>query len=166
MPACAGSEPAIKVGELGESDTPIFLVLSDQLQRVRNVREREAGAATARRPEARVCVAFLPDGAYGGVAPVPGHIVNRLQQEQSGADITFDIVSSYECLAHYTRDDGPFTAEPSDVLIYAGAAEGQCGNWIGGSSGRETIQYELEIEGGIARLSGGERCVRQYWIRT
>lgn len=166
LSGCAGSGATIKVGEFSENDTPIYLVLSDQLQRVRNVRERQASSGAARRSEARVCVGFLPHGTYGGIAPVPADIVDRLQHDQSSADIKLDIVSSYECLAHYTRDDGPFTAEPSDVLSYAGAAQGQCGDWIGGSSGRETIQYEVEIEGGVARLSGGERCVRQYWVRT
>jgi hypothetical protein len=166
LSGCVGSDAAIKVGEFSDTDTPIYLVLSDQLQRVRNVREREASSGTARRSEVRVCAGFLPQGTYGGIAPVPDEIVDRLQQDQSSAEFEFEIVSSYECLAHYTRDDGPFTAEPSDALIYAGAERGRCGDWIGGSSGRETIQYEVEIEAGVARLSGGERCVHQYWVRT
>jgi hypothetical protein len=166
LSACAGSNPTIKVGEFSDNDTPIYLVISDQLQRVRNVREREAGGGTARRSGARVCLGFLPQGKYGGIAPVPAEIVDRLQRDQSSAEIKFDIVSSYECLAHYTRDDGPFTAESSDALVYAGAEKGRCGEWIGGSSGRETIQYEVEIEAGVARLSGGERCAYQYWVRT
>ena len=167
LSACAGSGATIKAGEFAENDTAIYLVLSDQLQRVRNVRAREAGSGTIRRPEARVCVAVLPDGKYGGIAPVPSHIVDRLQQDQSSAEFKLEVVSSYECLAHYTRDDGPFTAEESDVLSYVGEEpQGQCGKWIGGTSGRETIQYDVEIEGGVARLTGGHRCVQQYWIRT
>jgi hypothetical protein len=118
-------------------------------------------------PEARVCLGVLPQGAYGGIAPVPTYIVDRLRNDQSDVDIKLDIISSYECLAHYTREDGPFTAEESDALSYAGPEpSGQCGKWIGGSSGRETIQYDIEVENGVAQLSGGHRCVHTYWIRT
>jgi hypothetical protein len=114
-----------------------------------------------------MCVGVLPQGTYGGIAPVPSYIVHRLREDQSNADVKLDVVSSYECLAHYTRDDGLYTAEESDALSYAGADPmGQCGKWFGGTSGRDTLQYDVEIESGVARLSGGHRCVHQYWIRT
>jgi hypothetical protein len=167
LSACAGPAATIKADEFGEYDTATYLVLSDQLQRVRNVRAREASNGSIDRPEARVCVAVLPQGTHGGVAPVPSDVVDRLRADQSSKDVKLEIVSSYECLAHYTRDDGPFTAEESDVLSYAGEDRfGQCGKWFGGTFGRETIQYDVEVEGGVARLSDGQRCVRQYWIRT
>ena len=114
-----------------------------------------------------MCVGVLPQGTYGGIAPVPNDIVDRLRGDQAKVDVKLDIVSSYECLAHYTREDGGFMAEESDALSYAGPEpSGQCGEWIGGTSGRETIQYNIEVESGVARLSGGHRCVHQYWIRT
>jgi hypothetical protein len=161
--ACTGSGATIRAGELSENDTATYLILSDQLQRVRNVRAREASAS----PEARVCVGILPQGAYGGIAPVPNDIVDRLRDDQAKVDIKLDIVSSFECLAHYTREDAGFTAEESDALSYAGPEpSGQCGKWIGGTSGRETIQYDIAVESGMARLSGASRCARQYWVRT
>jgi hypothetical protein len=161
--ACVGSDASIRAGELDESDTATYLILSDQLQRIRNVRAREASA----NPETRVCLGVLPQGTYGGIALVPDYVVDRLRADQSNVDIKLDIVSSYECLAHYTREDAGFAPEESDALSYAGPEpSGQCGEWIGGTSGRETIQYDIEVEGGVARLSGSSRCVRQYWIRT
>ncbi|HJT11992.1 MAG TPA: hypothetical protein VJ790_05185 [Dongiaceae bacterium] len=167
LSACAGPSATIKADEFGDYDTATYLILSDQLQRVRNVRAREATGGSIQNPEARVCVGVLPQGRYGGIAPVPSHIVDRLQQDQSSAEVQLDVVSSYECLARYTRDDGPFTAEESDTLSYAAEEpQGQCGQWIGGTFGRETIHYDIEIDGGVARLTGGHRCVHQYWIRT
>ncbi len=167
LSACAGPSATIKADEFGEYDTATYLVLSDQLQRVRNVRARGASTGSIQTPEARVCVGVFPQGKYGGIAPVPSYIVDRLRQDQPSAEIELDVVSSNECLAHYTRDDGPFAAEESDVLSYAAEEpQGQCGKWIGGTFGRETIQYDVEIEAGVARLSGGHRCVHQYWIRT
>jgi hypothetical protein len=144
-----------------------YLILSDQLQRIRNVLEQKARSGSVPRPEVRVCVGVLSQGTHGGIAPALSYIVDRLRGDQAKADIRFDVVSSFQCLAHYTRDDGPFMAEESDVLSYAGEDRlGQCGRWFGGTSGRDTVEYELEIENGVAHLSGGHRCGRQYWIRT
>jgi len=103
LSACAGPSAAIKADEFGDYDTATYLILSDQLQRVRNVRAREATGGSIQNPETRVCVGVLPQGRYGGIAPVPSHIVDRLQQDQSSAEVPLDAASSYECLAHYTR---------------------------------------------------------------
>lgn len=167
LPACAGPDATVGADEFGEQDTATYLILSDQLQRVRNIRARETSSGLIAKPEARVCVGTLPQGTYGAIAPVPGYIVDRLREDQSKADIKLDVVSSYECLVHYTRDDGPYIAEESDVLSYAGEDRlGQCGRWFGGMSGRQPVAYDVEIESGVARLSGGRRCGRQRWIRT
>jgi len=167
LSACAGSDATIPAGEFGESDTASYLILSDQLQRVRDVRAREMSNGSITGPEARVCVGVLPQGTHGGIAPVPSDIVDRLRADQFNADINLDVVSSYECLAHYTREDGVYEAEESDALSYVGPEPwGQCGKWIGGTFGRETLQYDIEVKDGVGRLSGGRRCVHQYWIRT
>jgi hypothetical protein len=159
--ACADPDVSVRANDFGEEDTASYLILSDQLQRVRNVLKKPAG----------VCMGTLPNGRYHGIALVPSHVVERLKTEQENAEIPLDIASTYECLAHYVRDKGPFTPERSDILAVAGRGGGPCGDWLGGLYNQGNIDrsvgYNVEVIGGVARLMGGRRCARSLqWYRT
>jgi len=173
--ACTGPTASIKAGDFSEADTAYYLILSDQLQRVRNVQEattrgtQNSAAATM----LRVCVGVMPYGP-GVIEPVDPVIVDRLRSDQANDPIKLDVVSSVECLAYYVRDAGSVTAEDSDTLSYAGVGnlsvflndEG-CGAWFGGGIDRGAVEYDVEIEDGVATLTGGRACAsHSYWVRT
>ena len=97
--------------------------------------------------------------------------VTALRNDAAKEEIKIDVVSSTECLAHYTSDEEPFAAEASDNLAYAGYDPGgKCGDWIGGAwdglHGREQ-EYRIEVDGGVVELGGGHGCAGYgHWIRT
>jgi hypothetical protein len=114
---------------------------------------------------------MFPNGQYHGVALVPSHVVNGLNEEQANADIRLEIASTYECLAYYMRDKAHFTPERSDILAFTGLYNGPCGKWLGGmydqSSLDRGVQYNVEVENGVARLTGGRGCARSLqWYRS
>ena len=161
LAACADPDVSITATEFDENDTASYLVLSDQLQRIRNVLKKPVS----------VCMGVFPNGQYHGVALVPGHVVDRLNKEQASADIRLDIASTYECLAYYTRDKGSFAPERSDILAFTGLYDGPCGRWFGGMYNQGNldrgVQYNVEVENGVARLTGGRGCGRSLqWYRS
>ena len=161
LAACATPDASIKADEFSDTDTATYLILSDQLQRIRNVLKKPA----------TVCAGALPDGRYHGLSPVPQSIIDRLQAEQASAGIHLNVVSSFECLAHYVRDKGPFTPEPTEILAFAGAGAGSCGEWFGGMYDQgnldRSVNYDVVVEDGVARLTGGRGCAStQMWYRT
>ena len=158
---CADPTVSIKVTGLSEQDTATYLILSDQLQRVRNVLKKPA----------TVCIGTFTSGRYDGIAPVPPYVMDRLQGEQASAEVRLSLVSSFECLAHYVRDKGPFTPEATDILAYAGAGGGPCGAWSGGMYNQGNldrgVDYDMVVENGVARLTGGRGCAPSLrWYRT
>src|SRR5262245_50938425 len=172
--ACTQPSATIKAGEFSEPDTAYYLILSDQLQRVRSVHEATTrGSQPAEATTLRVCVGVMPYGR-STIEPADLAIVDRLRSEQADEQVKLDVVSSFECLAQYTHDDEPITAEYSDSLSYAGAGnlsyfqdEEGCGAWFGGSSDRGAVEYNVEVEDGVATLTGGRLCAAySYWVRT
>lgn len=167
--ACVGTNTVIKADEFGDADTATYLILSDQLQRVRNVREAAVRSGSLASEAARICVGLVLHGPRRGVlAPVDGAVVDRLRTDQAESAAPFDVVSNYECLVRYVTDSGGFTPEHSDALSYAGEGDGylSCGRWFGGTSDRETIQYNIEVKDGVARLASSSRCTSIRWIRS
>jgi len=159
--ACADPDVNVRATDFGEEDTAAYLILSDQLQRIRNVLKKPVS----------VCMGTFPNGQYHGVALVPGHVVHRLNEEQADADIRLEISSTYECLAHYVRDKGPFTPERSEILAFIGRYDGPCGEWFGGMYKQGNldrgVQYNVEVKDGVARLTGGRGCGRSLqWYRS
>jgi hypothetical protein len=159
---CADPSASIKANEFSEQDTATYLILTDQLDRVRNVLKKPA----------RVCTGTFPNGLYKGIAPIPAGVLARLAGEQAKADIPFEVASSYECLSRYVRDRAFFQPEPSDALAVSAHDEwGPCGDWLGGmyDPGKfdHQVNYRLEIEDGLARLTGGRECAASLrWYRT
>jgi len=158
---CADPSVSIKATEFSEQDTATYLILSDQLDRVRNVLKKPA----------RVCVGTFPNGLYKGVAPISPGVLARLVQEQAKGDIPLDVVSDYQCLTYYVRNKVFFQPEASDVLTVAARYDGNCGKWLGGMYGPGTfdhdVQYNMEVTDGVARLTGGRECASNYyWYRT
>jgi len=160
LAACADPTVNIKATEFAEQDTATYLILADQLQRVRNVLKKPA----------TVCAGTFTSGRYDGIAPVPSYVMDRLLDEQADADIRLDVVSTFECLAYYVRDKGPFTPEATEILADAGAGGGPCGEWSGGMYNQGNldrgVDYDLVVENGVARLTGGRGCAAsQQWYR-
>jgi hypothetical protein len=165
--ALAGcSHSTTEVSAFGDTNAAAYyLILSDRLRWVRDVKEVENYSG----PTLKVCVGLFPDGWRGGISTVDATILGRLRNEPANQErIRFDIVSTPECLAHYTTEDGPVVAEPSDILAYAGHDPGgKCGDWIGGTSDPFEREYRVEVEDGIVTLSGGRGCAGYgRWIRT
>lgn len=160
---CYAPQATISADTFSEEDTATYLILTDQLQRVRNVLDAPA----------KVCLARLENEPYGGLALVPPQVVERLRRDQAALDSTLELIASVECLAHYVRDKGPFTPEESDVLVYSGklpqyAANRPCGDLRGGfydpGNLDRSAEYGLSVENGVAKLTGGH-CPHQYYVR-
>jgi hypothetical protein len=70
------------------------------------------------------------------------------------------------------RDKGPFTPERTDILLLARhESYGSCGEWLGGMYNQGNLDrgvyYNVEVETGVARLTGGRACASQLrWYRT
>jgi hypothetical protein len=161
LAGCANPTASIKATEFSEEDTATYLILSDQFQRVRNVLKKPA----------RVCAGRFPNGLYRGLEPVPGHVMDQLIDEQASAEIPLEIVSNFECLAHFVANKGPFKPEPTELLSFAGRYDGPCGDWIGGMYNQGNlnrgVQYNVEIEDGVARLTDGRGCgASLQWYRS
>lgn len=151
---CYTPDAKVTADEMGQDDTATYLILTDQLQRVRNVLKKPA----------KVCLGRLPAGPSGGLALVPGDVLERLRREQAVIEPQLELVASIECLAYFVRDKGPFTPEESDILVYSGELEPRwlkrrCGDLLGGFYDRANFdraaEYDVEIENGVARLTGG-----------
>ena len=171
--ACAQPTARIKAGDFAEAETAYYLILSDQLQRVRNIQEAMARGGQNLAATLRVCVGIMPYGP-GVIEPADPAIVDPLRSEQANEPIKLDVVSSFGCLAYYKRDADPMTAEYSDSLSFAGVGnlsvfrndEG-CGAWFGGGDDRGAVEYNVEVEDGVATLTGGRACAaHSYWVRT
>jgi hypothetical protein len=162
LPGCYSPTVKVAADEMDESDRATYLILSDQLQRVRNVMKGPA----------KVCIGTLPNGHSGGLAPVPPDVVARLQGEQASLEPRLYIIANVECLAHYVQHNAYYEAEDSDVLAYAGMLgyDDNCGPWMGGlySPGdlSRIAMYDVKVTGGIAELTGGEDCRGIRWIRS
>lgn len=158
---CADPDVSIRAAEYGEEDTATYLILTDQLQRIRNVVKQPA----------TVCMGTFPNGRYHGIAPVPSYVVDRLKDEQANAEISLEIASTFECIAYYVRDKGPFTPERTDILAFMGRGGGPCGEWFGGMYNQGNldrgVDYNVAVEDGIARLTGGRGCASSLlWYRS
>jgi hypothetical protein len=169
--SCSHSTAKIEVGTFDDTDTAHYLILSDQLRWRRDLEEARISRGNGAGRILKICVGVLPNGWRGGWSTVDAAIVERLRNEPANEEIKLDIVSSWECLAHYTTDDEPFAAEASDNLAYAGYDPGgRCGDWIGGAwdgrHGRDQ-EYRVEVDDGFVELGGGHGCAAyQRWIRT
>jgi hypothetical protein len=140
------------------------LILTDQLQRVRNV---------LRKP-AKVCLGTFPNGTSRGLSFVPTHIASRLRDDQAGIEPRLELSDSIECLAYYVQNKAGFTPEPTDILVYSGelpsyATNRPCGDYIGGFYDRgqfdRSAEYGVAVENGVAKLTGGH-CPHQYYVRS
>lgn len=156
--ACADPDVSVKSTDQRAGHGSI-LILSDQLQRVRNVLKKPV----------TVCAAMY---LYDGIAPVAPSVLDRLASEQPSAGILLDVSSTFECLAYYVRDKGPFTPARTDLLVlvrHQGA--GHCGEWFGGMYNQGNldrgVDYNVVVEDGVARLTGGRGCASSLrWYRS
>ena len=159
LAACADPDVRIAAGEFGSEDTAAYLILSDQLQRVRNVLKKPS----------TVCAAIA---LHDGIAPVPPAVLDRLAGEQAENQIPLDVASNVECLVHYTRDKGPFVPVQTDILVLVRhQGRGYCGEWFGGMYNQGNlnrgVDYNVVVEQGIAHLTGGRSCASAlWWYRT
>lgn len=173
LSACTQPSATINAGHFNESDTAYYLILSDQLQRVRNIQEATTRDGSDSTATVRVCIGVMPYGP-GVIEPADPAIVERLRSDQTNESIKLDVVSTVECLAYYIRDADPMTAEHSDTLSFAGAGnlsvfrnDQGCGVWFGGGDDRGAVEYNVEVEDGVAVLTGGRACAAYgYWVRT
>ena len=159
---------SMKVGELSETGMAHYLVLADQLDRVRKFGEVPARLRKAGKTSATVCVGVLPEPVWL-IAPADDALLERLRNDETNQEFKFNFVSSPECLARYTLTDEPFDAEPTDVLAYVGLAYqgGKCGKWVGGVGNDGGNEYDLKINNGVATLTGGRGCAAYgRWIRS
>lgn len=92
LAACVDPDVSVTATDFGD-DSAYYLILSDQLQRVRNVLKEPA----------IVCATVE---LHDGIAPVPPDMLDRLASEQANNEIPLTVASTYECLVHYTRDKG------------------------------------------------------------
>ena len=161
---CYTTNATIKVDGMSEEELATYLILTDQLQRVRNV---------LRKP-AKVCLGTVPNGTGGGLSFVPPHIVSRLRDDQAAIEPRLELSDSIGCLAYYVRDKAGFTPEPTDILVYSGelpsyATNRPCGDYVGGFYDRgnfdRSAEYGVAVENGVARLTGGH-CPHQYYVRS
>jgi hypothetical protein len=158
LAACTDPDVRVPASDFGEEDTAYYLVLSDQLQRVRNILDEPA----------TVCAAVE---LHDGMAPVPPLILERLASEQEGNEVPLSVVSTSECLVHYTRDKGPFTPERTDVLVLVRRENyATCGKSFGGMTNQRNLNrggyYNVEVEQGVAHLTGGGTCGALRWYRS
>ncbi len=170
LSGCYSPSASIEAGAMSEDDTATYLVLTDQLERVRNIYLRSR----------TVCLALLPNGPFGGLGVVPGQVMERLQRDQSVIEPRLELTSDPECLVHYAQEKGFIEPRWTDVLAYAGAARStyyldpsldpsDCGEWFGGLHSytprklSRQVSYDTETVDGIAKLTGGENCVRMRW---
>ena len=160
---CYTTNATITADGMSEEELATYLILTDQLQRVRNVLQKTA----------TVCLGTVPDGPSGGLSLVPPHIVFRLRDDQAGIEPRLELSDSIECLAYYVRDKAGFTPEPTDILVYSGelsryATNRPCGDYLGGFYDRgnfdRSAEYGVAVENGVARLTGGH-CPHQYYAR-
>jgi hypothetical protein len=171
LAGCSHVTAKIEVGALNDEDTGHYLILSDQLRWRRDLEEARISRGQGAGRILKICVGVLPNGPRGGLSTVDAAIVERLRNEPANEEIKLDIVSSWECLAHYTTDEGPVAAEASDNLADAGYDPGgRCGDWIGGAwdgrHGRDQ-EYRIEVDDGVVELGGGHGCAAYgRWIRT
>jgi hypothetical protein len=157
--ACADPDVSVKATDFAEDDTAAYLILSDQLQRVRNVLKKPT----------RVCAATFA-GRYDGIEPVPSYVMDRLESEQATAKIRLNVISTFERPVHYVRDKGPFTPEATELLVYVRPGGGLCGEWYGGMYNQgnldRSVGYNVVVEDGVARLTGGRGCAASLsWYR-
>lgn len=169
---CYRPDAKIEADAMWEGDRAIYLILTDQLQRIRNVTQKPA----------KVCLAAMIQGQYGVLTPVSQAVADRLAGEQAGIQPKLELANSVECIAYYVDDSALYASEPTDVLIYAGALDGvpgtlddlgfssSCDKWFGGRHGLEAadtrVHYEVEVENGVAKLTGGEDCRSLMWYRS
>ena len=171
LASCSYPNATIPVGTLNDTDSAHYLILSEQLRWRRTLEESRISGGVGAGRTLKICVGVLPDGPRGGLSTVDAAIVERLRNDSAKEEIKLDVVSSTECLAHYTKDEEPFAAEPSDNLAYAGYDPGGlCGDWIGGTwdglHGRDQ-EYRIDVDDGVIELGGGRGCAGYgRWIRT
>ena len=160
---CYTTHTTIAAGELSQDDTAAYLILTDQLQRVRNVLKEPA----------KVCLAHYRSGVGGGLSLVPPDVLERLRRDQAAIEPHLELSASVECLAYYVRDKGPFTPEETDMLVYSGelpewASNRPCGDLVGGfydpGNFDRSAEYGVAVEDGVAKLTGGH-CPHQYYVR-
>lgn len=162
LAGCYSPNVKVAADEMGEVDRATYLILTDQLQRVRNVLQRDA----------KVCVGLLPEGHSGGLALVPDDVVARLKSEQEALQPRLELLSGVRCLAYYVQEKAGITPESSDILAYAGAPgyAHKCGHWMGGLYNQGSINrnaiYDVEVKNGVAELTGGEDCRGITWYRS
>jgi hypothetical protein len=171
LAGCSHVTAKIEAGVFDETNTAHYLVLSDQLRWRRDLEEARISRGDEPGRVLKICVAVLPNGWRGGLSTVDSAIVERLRNDAAKEEIKINVVSSRECLAHYTTDEEPFAAEASDNLAYAGYDPGgRCGDWIGGAwdglHGRDQ-EYRIEVDDGVVELEGGHGCAGYgRWVRT
>lgn len=161
---CYTTNATIKADGMSEEELATYLILTDQLQRVRKVLQKPV----------KVCLGTFPNGTSRGLSFVPPHIVSRLRDDQAGIEPRLELTDSIECLAYYVEDKAGLTPEPSDILVYSGelpsyASNRPCGDYLGGFYDRgqydRSAEYGVAIENGVASLTGGH-CPRQYYVRS
>lgn len=165
LAGCYSPDATIAADAMGAEDTATYLILTDQLQRVRNVLKKPA----------KVCLGVFPNGRSSGLDLVPDHVVERLVREQAAIAPRLELAAGVECLLRYVRNTAFVVPEKSDILAYAGALPSYathrpCGDWFGGLYDQlhinRGVEYDVEVENGIARLTGGEDCSPIYWYRS
>jgi hypothetical protein len=171
LASCSYPNATIPVGTFNDADSAHYLILSEQLRWRRDLEESRISRGGEAGKVLKVCVGVLPNGWRGGWSTVDAAIVERLHNDSAKEEIKIDVVSSWECLAHYTTDEEPVGAEASDNLAYAGYDPGgKCGDWIGGTwdglHGRDR-EYRIEVDDGVVELGGGRGCAAYgRWVRT
>lgn len=163
LSGCYSTQATIAAGDLNEDDTATYLILADQLQRVRNVLKEPA----------KVCLARYQSELGGVLSLVSPNVVDRLRRDQAAIAPQLELSANIECLAYYVRDKGPFTPEETDILVYSGklpewASNKPCGDLLGGfydpGNFDRSAEYGVAVENGVAKLTGGH-CPHQYYVR-
>jgi hypothetical protein len=167
LSACAISDVQIKSGEMPEDQAVTYMILSDQLNRVRNIWPSE--------PPKACLVASMPGPAYmAGVGPIDPAILARLQQDNEKAAEKLEIDSSPACMTKFFGADGKLLREVDKGFVLLATGH-DLGFTLFASNCREhegaiyrppntnhIVTYDLRNENGMLSLVGGDPCVSRF----
>lgn len=163
LSACAGTSATIKSGELSEQDARAYLILSDQLRRVRNVWKNPVG----------VCLAAGDLGDTPlyrtGLDVVSPEVLDRLRADNENAEIKLNIESSQDCLSRHAAA----SSTTGKVLVLAGQGMGSSPMGAGNCKQFEgviyappinrLVTYDFEQRDGVLALTGGDVCITGWY---
>lgn len=169
LSACVISGVQIKSGELPEGQAVAYMILADQLNRVRNIWPSE--------PPKTCLVASMPSNASAwdsGVGPIDPAILARLQQDNEKASERLEIESSSACMARFFDSEGKLLRDVADGTVLLAAGDGLSFSLFSNTCREHQgalyqpprhdhiVTYDLRNANGMLSLVGGDPCVSRF----